>query len=316
MLSTKSIPSESYSSTNSTSTSEDKPYPSISYEYLKTDPAFNPVEVITSKPPPARNTVPGPKTLQGGVKGATKEIIGTVLHPRRAVIHHYRAKTAKYLASPKRPYISPTSNRGFLAAHDETTDGNSSGRKRRKTGNKTSRTNPSCEQDSSGRSGEKMAMNGVESTSLAKMEASNVEKLESHRQSLAVAWMTGRHIKRVRLAPSRVVDYPRLDDEKFMEKDDSNTVVRFKWERYIAQLLLYHSQDFTARYVDEGVAELPYDTVTFARYIERLVMATEPWQSWFMDIRQIYRWENHVGQPCGMLSLQCCGIRSMLSGLW
>jgi hypothetical protein len=132
--------------------------------------------------------------------------------------------------------------------------------------------------------------------------------LEAHRQSLAVAWITGRHIKRVRLAPAFVVEYPRLDDGKFVERDEKGAEIRFKWERYIGevcedfrnlaygltfkQLLLYYSQGFTARYVDESVSELPFDSMTLGRYIERLVMATEPWQSWFMEIRDLYRWEN------------------------
>lgn len=57
-------------------------------------------------------------------------------------------------------------------------------------------------------------------------------------------------------------------------------------------MLLYFSQDFTARYVDEELDKLSFDTVTLGRYIERLVMATEPWQAWFMELRRLYRWED------------------------
>lgn len=37
---------------------------------------------------------------------------------------------------------------------------------------------------------------------------------------------------------------------------------------------------------------MPFDSVTLGRHIERLVMATEPWQSWFMEVRRIYRWDD------------------------
>lgn len=37
---------------------------------------------------------------------------------------------------------------------------------------------------------------------------------------------------------------------------------------------------------------MPSDPATFSRYIERLVMATETWHSWLMDIRRLYRWED------------------------
>lgn len=47
-----------------------------------------------------------------------------------------------------------------------------------------------------------------------------------------------------------------------------------------------------ARYVDQSLGELSFDSETLAHYIERLVMATEPWQEWFMEMRRLYRWEN------------------------
>ena len=43
-----------------------------------------------------------------------------------------------------------------------------------------------------------------------------------------------------------------------------------------------------ARYVDVDDWKSPLDIVTLA---ERLVMATEPWQEWWMGIRDLYRWE-------------------------
>jgi hypothetical protein len=225
LLSAKSTSSESHSSTNSVlpSTSEAKAFPALTADYLKTDPAFNPAEVINTTAPVATGTRSGRK---GGVKGTTKEIVGTVLHPRRAVIHHYRSKTAKSLSKANRPYISPESDREFLAAHDalkaETTDRNIS-RENRPPGDRPS-------------SDEEMAASSAGPVSAAEIQRRKVEKLGMHRESVAVAWLTGRHIKRVRLVPSNVVDYPRFDDERFLQRNDADVVVRFMWEKYIGQV--------------------------------------------------------------------------------
>lgn len=56
-------------------------------------------------------------------------------------------------------------------------------------------------------------------------------------------------------------------------------------------MLIYHTQDFSAQYVDD-FDELPFDIDSLRHHVERLVMASAPWQSWAMDVRSIYRWEN------------------------
>lgn len=51
------------------------------------------------------------------------------------------------------------------------------------------------------------------------------------------------------------------------------------------------TQSFAARYIDSEPAEPSFDPEILARYIERLVMATEPWQAWCKDLQRLYRWE-------------------------
>lgn len=250
--------SESHSSANSTTpptmNEDSNTYdPSLSYNFLKTDPAIKPVEVVGSEQQPAPPAKKSSQGGRGGVKGATKEFVATVFHPRRAVIHHYRSRTAKNLATASRPYTSPTSDRDHALAM---TDPNTRSReKRRRAAEEESATSPSQEVTNSNSNSSSEQQGGIISSrgrrrinNLADMQMqkkSDVferQKLELRRQGLAAAWITGRHIKRVRLVPSNVVEYPRLDDEKFMEKkkekddDSSDIVVRFKWERYIAQV--------------------------------------------------------------------------------
>lgn len=57
------------------------------------------------------------------------------------------------------------------------------------------------------------------------------------------------------------------------------------------QILLYYTKDFTAQYVDD-FDELPFDLDSVRHHVERLVVASKPWQAWVMDVRSVYRWEN------------------------
>ena len=56
-------------------------------------------------------------------------------------------------------------------------------------------------------------------------------------------------------------------------------------------MALYYTRGFTAQYVDD-FDDLPFDIDTLSRTVERLVMASAPWQAYYMNMRQLYRWEN------------------------
>lgn len=56
-------------------------------------------------------------------------------------------------------------------------------------------------------------------------------------------------------------------------------------------MVLYHTQDFSAQYVDD-FDELPFDIGRLRSHMERLVVASAPWQAWLMHVRRVYRWDN------------------------
>lgn len=58
-----------------------------------------------------------------------------------------------------------------------------------------------------------------------------LERLETHRESLRIAYMTSRHIDRVRAVPKRHLEFPKR--EAFLNKGQDGGVVRFRWERYL-----------------------------------------------------------------------------------
>ncbi|KUL92320.1 hypothetical protein ZTR_02360 [Talaromyces verruculosus] len=276
----------------------------LSHEYLKTDPAFNPSVVAKAKPPAISTSANIKQRLPHAraAKAASKGLATNILHPRRTIIQQFQTKTAKSLSRATRPYITPQADREFLAAHDALFEAKKDGERKppHKPRNKGRRTEEKPDErkrvtDSTGH---------IPPETEAEVQSRKIELLEAHRQSIIVAWITSRHMKAVRVTPSRIADFPRLDDERFIERDASGNEVSFKWDRYLGQvsmtvysdrfkflllqLFLYYSQPFMARYVEVDEWKSPLDIVTLT---ERLVVASEPWQEWWMGIRDLYRWE-------------------------
>ncbi|KAI9884989.1 MAG: hypothetical protein M1823_003226 [Watsoniomyces obsoletus] len=116
-------------------------------------------------------------------------------------------------------------------------------------------------------------------------------KLERHRESMRVAWVTSRHVQRVRVVPKGLLDFP--ESSRFKEYDETGDMVIFHWVNWVGNLVLYYTQDFAAQYVDE-FDELPFDAHRLKSHVERLVMASAPWQAWMMHVRSVFRWEDPI----------------------
>lgn len=214
--------------------------PALSDKYLKTDPAFNPNDVAHGRLPEVPGVTPGRRGHSNRIGNFAKRKVTAIAHPKRAAKQRFQSKTAAKLSKATRPYISKESDREYLEAHDELFKAESENRhhkeeekiRRRSEGswisvNQDERQRPEIDTT------ETESVQGIDACGTQKHK---INKLEAHRESLAVAWITGRHIKRVRLSPSYVVDYPRRDDEQFLERDETGNVVRFKWERYIGKV--------------------------------------------------------------------------------
>lgn len=228
------------SAESSASEDEDSLEPALSDRYLKTDPAFNPNEVAHGRLPGAPKVpTPGLRGSSNRIGNSAKRKVAAIAHPKRAAKQRFQSKTAVKLSKATRPYISKESDREYLEAHDELfkaeadrKQGKEERERRRSGGSWVSLDQDECR---------KSQIDGTETESVregnaCRTQRRKLEKLEAHRESLAIAWITGRHIKRVRVAPTHVVGYPRWDDEEFLEKDGAGNVVRFKWERYIGKV--------------------------------------------------------------------------------
>lgn len=221
------------------------------------DPAFNSSQLIKKKR--FRPGKTADKTL-----GAIQSIGNAVVHPIKSAKSTATRTTAGQLSKAERPFLSQKADTDFLHAHDN------------------------LERAESTRSSEQ-GTSDEEQESLIGGHRDKIQEMEEQRESLRVAWTTSRHVRRVRVVPKRHINFP--DNEYFVERDDRGECVRYDWLKWLGYNLVYYTQDFSAQYIDD-FEELPFDIDSSKHYVERLVMASAPWQSWAMNVRAVYRWEN------------------------
>ena len=231
-------------------------------ESISSDPAFNPSLTLNQSPPKFGKGEH--RTLRSGLKSAAN----TVAHPCQTIQNKATGSAAARISRAQRPFLSAEQDRNLLAAHDEL-DKLASGRS--SIGGLTpaeSRAETSGEEDAA---------------------RQKVLKLEEQRSSLHVAWTLGKQVDRVKIVQAKI---PKsLSRNNFVEESPSGEPGRFQWERWIGYLALYHTRDFTARYIDD-FEEPPFDVQDLSRIVERLVLVSAPWQAWLMSVRQVYTWQN------------------------
>ena len=211
-------------------------------------PPFSPDDLFDSEPNPVAATDSGlllhaateqstPETVGDGVK-TVEEIVTVVAHPKRTIIGHYRSKSARRLSRIARPYFLPGMDRKLLATRDnflrvQLDQVQGSIKIKRKNNSRTLHPQKITEKSKKNWINKENNMIDIDEKDRPEAQSRKPEKLGAHR---AVAWIIGRYIKTVRRVPSRIIDYPLFGDERFLEKDGSGSVIRFKWERYIGQV--------------------------------------------------------------------------------
>lgn len=238
---------------------------------VEQDPAFNPDQTLSNSPPNVK------RTSIANVKDLAKDTVAATMHPVSTTRSALKGKAAKKIARAQRPFLTSEDDRELLQAHDDL----------------ATSTSHSVDDRSSLE---------AETNSL-KEKRDRVEAIESHRESLRTAWAVGRHVDRVRVVNHNI---PFPHRETFQTKDLGGHVT-FHWGEYLGkvcglriyemrplkynQLALYYTRGFTAQYIDD-FDELPFDIETLSRTVERLIIASAPWQAYCIDLRQLYRWED------------------------
>lgn len=226
-------------------------------ELVHQDPAFNPSLAVQKKPSNSK------KTIVRALK--TARTIGTsVRHPKGAVKHKAAKTTAAQLSKADRHFLSGDADLEYLKAHDEL---------------KWAETRHSVD--------------GVEMAAESRNDVlgerrSKVERMEKHRESLRAAWTTSRHVRRVKALQKRSVPYADL--ESFTKRDAEGNIEHRDGLRWLGNFVIYFTQDYTARYVDDS-GDQPFGLDTTRHLVERLVMVSAPWQSFLMKARSVARWD-------------------------
>lgn len=158
----------------------------------ESDPAFNP-DLLGEMANPGVQTGGENKGL-----ASLHKVVQTISHPRNAIKIAATKTTAGILSTAEHPHVSQRSDYEFLQEHCHLARG-----------------------DDSKDFPDSMTDEYLETT----------KKLEAHRESMRVAWITGAHVDRVRVARRGYLKFP--DRSAFEEFDEEGNLVRYHWEKWI-----------------------------------------------------------------------------------
>lgn len=219
------------------------------------DAAFNPAKVL-------RKETNEPQAGQeASTKANIKSFINATIHPKRQIRSDTTRRVAGKISSVHGNIISNDDDRELLDAHH------------------------ALAQAESHVSFASSEYDEAENSDL-EVARERLLQVQDRRESLQAAWILSRHVTRVRVVHSEI---PKPQYNDFRLPENENQPPRIAWERYLAKLVLYYSQGFTARYIDD-FDEPPFDIHDLAHILERLAITSTPWQAFFMDVRQVYMW--------------------------
>ncbi|KAL9622966.1 MAG: hypothetical protein Q9160_002684 [Pyrenula sp. 1 TL-2023] len=191
------------------------------------------------------------------VKDNIKAVASTVAHPKEAIKTKVAKTAAEKLSRAQRPILSLEEDRHFLDLHEKISTQHCNGQE-----------------------------TAIQQEQRLRDE---LDQIKDQRASLNAGWTLGHQVNRVRVVQNQYTRFP--EKAAFEERDSENKLVRIRWEKYIGYIALYYTRGFTAQYIDDF--DTPdYDLGTLTKTIERLVMASAPFQAWWISSRQLYRWED------------------------
>jgi hypothetical protein len=133
----------------------------------------------------------------------------------------------------------------------------------------------------------------------------DLSKLTKERQGTYARWSLDRHVTKVRRLPREsMVKKPQ---SQFMKKNSQGQLVT-DWNAYgshvstnsnkkcsihllITKLLVYYANQYGGQYIGYGSNPPKPSKETIMPSIERLIVATSPFQEFIMTTRRVYRWE-------------------------
>ncbi|KAL8953835.1 MAG: hypothetical protein Q9222_000344 [Ikaeria aurantiellina] len=191
------------------------------------------------------------KSLGAKIQVNAEAVMDGVKHPIAGFKGKAARSTASRLSKLQRPYLSQDMDLQYLEAYDDVVQ-------------------PSFEASSCANSTE--AANGPSHD----QNKTRLEGLEAQREGFRAAYTTSRFVQRVcRVTSQRRSQLPRIGCHKL--KTENGEQFQYDWMEWVGNSLLYLTQDFSGQYTDD-LGEKPFDTDYLRLQLERLLMASAPWQ--------------------------------------
>ncbi|KAI5201902.1 hypothetical protein E4T39_05057 [Aureobasidium subglaciale] len=114
------------------------------------------------------------------------------------------------------------------------------------------------------------------------------DHLIKERQNVYVRWTMDRHVTQCRVLPDDIGRKPLSDFEHKTLQGDTAV----DWKAYGRHLTQYYAQQYGGQYIGYGSSPPAPTKQSIMPNIERVIIASAPFQRVMMMTRQIYRWEN------------------------
>ncbi|KAF2491290.1 hypothetical protein BU16DRAFT_515579 [Lophium mytilinum] len=111
------------------------------------------------------------------------------------------------------------------------------------------------------------------------------------RQSTFVRWTLDRHVTKVRVMPRDT--FTRKSRAQFETKNTEGDIV-MDWKAYGQHLLIFYAQQYGGQYIGFASDPPTPSKETILPNIERLIVASSPFQEFIMTTRRVYRWESRA----------------------
>ncbi|KAI4851879.1 hypothetical protein E4T44_01853 [Aureobasidium sp. EXF-8845] len=131
----------------------------------------------------------------------------------------------------------------------------------------------------------------VEFAATATERAIAVEERDAllrERQNIYVRWTLDRHVTQCRVMPKNIAKRDKSEFEyKTLEGD-----IAVDWKAYAGHLTEYYAQQYGGQYVGYGSSPPALTKESIMPNVERIIIASAPFQRFIMKTREVYRWED------------------------
>ncbi|GAM84035.1 hypothetical protein ANO11243_020260 [Dothideomycetidae sp. 11243] len=221
---------------------------------LINNPAFDPSSL-------AEGHQTTPESTFGKVKDSLIAAGKAVANPKRAI----QQKAASKLATGDRPYLSQQADEDYIDAHADLTR---------------------CQDEEADSSSNKGS--GTNETESRR----RIKQLEEVRDARKVAWTTAEHMQRVAVFQAVTLGMPSPGQFTVVDRELGEPTILYR--AYLSALNRHYLKSLAVNSMGQ-VDQTPqqqFDQDVCIKYLERILVATSSWQSWFLSMRKIYRYEN------------------------